>query len=91
MSVALSGWRKPLPVHGPAKVVLDLAVTLALSGDCLDDIALLPVNLPLRTCGLGCDGLAHDDRQCSDESGPTRSASAATRDSRPAARGHKWQ
>jgi hypothetical protein len=28
-------------VHDPAKVVLDLAVTLALGGDCLADIALL--------------------------------------------------
>jgi len=41
MSVALSGWRKPLAVHDPAKVILDLAVTLALGGDCLADIALL--------------------------------------------------
>jgi len=41
MSDALSAWRKPLAVHDPAKVVLDLAVTLALGGDCLADIALL--------------------------------------------------
>jgi len=41
MSDALSGWRKPLAVHDPAKVVLDLAVTLALGGDCLADMALL--------------------------------------------------
>jgi Transposase DDE domain group 1 len=41
MSAALSGWRKPLAVHDPAKVILDLAVTLALGGDCLADIALL--------------------------------------------------
>ena len=41
MSAALSPWRKPLAVHDPAKVVLDLAVTLALGGDCLADIALL--------------------------------------------------
>src|SRR5450631_1831720 len=41
MSAALSGWRKPLAVHDPAKVVLDLAVTMALGGDCLADIALL--------------------------------------------------
>ena len=41
MSVALYGWRKPLAIHDPAKVVLDLAVTLALGGDCLADIALL--------------------------------------------------
>jgi hypothetical protein len=41
MSAALSGWRKPLAVHDPAKIVVDLAVTLALGGDCLADIALL--------------------------------------------------
>src|SRR3954454_6958447 len=41
LSEALAAWRKPLAVHDPAKVVLDLAVTLALGGDCLADIALL--------------------------------------------------
>jgi hypothetical protein len=41
MSAALAGWRKPLAVHDPAKVVLDLAVTLALGGDALADMALL--------------------------------------------------
>ena len=40
MSAALSGWRKPLAVHDPAKVVLDLAVTLALGGDCMADALL---------------------------------------------------
>ncbi len=37
----LSRWRRPQAVHDPAKVVLDLAVTLALGGDCLPDVALL--------------------------------------------------
>jgi hypothetical protein len=41
LSTALSCWRKPLAVHDPAKVILDLAVTLALGGDCLADVALL--------------------------------------------------
>ena len=41
LSRALSSWRKPMAVHDPAKVVLDLAVSLALGGDCLADIALL--------------------------------------------------
>jgi hypothetical protein len=41
LSKALALWRKPLAVHDPAKVVCDLAVTLALGGDCLADIALL--------------------------------------------------
>ena len=41
LSGALARWRKPLAVHDPAKVTLDLAVMLALGGDCLADIALL--------------------------------------------------
>ncbi len=41
LSAALSPWRKPLAVHDPGKVVLDLALSLALGGDCLADIALL--------------------------------------------------
>ncbi|WP_454777856.1 IS1380 family transposase [Georgenia muralis] len=41
MSVALAPWRKPLAVHDPAKVITDLALTLAVGGDNLCDIALL--------------------------------------------------
>jgi hypothetical protein len=41
LSTALARWRHPNAVHDPAKIVLDLAVTLALGGDCLADIALL--------------------------------------------------
>ena len=41
LSGALGPWRKPAAVHDPAKVMLDLAVTLALGGDCLSDVAVL--------------------------------------------------
>jgi hypothetical protein len=41
LSQALAGWRRPLAVHDPAKVICDLAVTLGLGGDCLADIAVL--------------------------------------------------
>jgi hypothetical protein len=41
LSGALARWRGPGAVHDPAKVVLDLAVSLALGGDCLADVALL--------------------------------------------------
>ncbi len=37
----LSRWRKPRPTHDPGKVVCDLALSLALGGDCLADLALL--------------------------------------------------
>jgi hypothetical protein len=41
LSVALSSWRKPTARHDPGKVITDLAITLALGGDCLADVALL--------------------------------------------------
>ena len=41
LSAALAPWGKPLAVHDPAKVVLDLALSLALGGDCLADVAVL--------------------------------------------------
>jgi hypothetical protein len=41
LSAALAAWRKPEAVRDPGKVVLDLAVSLALGGDGLADIALL--------------------------------------------------
>ena len=41
LSSALGRWRKPTAVHDPGKVLLDLAVAVALGGDCLADIAVL--------------------------------------------------
>lgn len=41
LSAALAPWRKPMAIHDPAKVILDLAVSLALGGDCLADVAVL--------------------------------------------------
>ncbi len=41
LSGALASWRKATAVHDPGKVVLDLALMLALGGDCLADVALL--------------------------------------------------
>ncbi len=41
LSQALAPWRKPTARHDPAKVVLDVALSLALGGDCLADVAVL--------------------------------------------------
>jgi hypothetical protein len=38
---ALAPWRRPLARHDPGKIVLDLAVSLAIGGDCLADIGQL--------------------------------------------------
>ena len=40
LSGALAPWRAPTAVHDPGKVLLDLAMTLAVGGDCLADIAV---------------------------------------------------
>lgn len=37
----LGPWRKPMAIHDPGKIVLDLAVCLAIGGDCAADLALL--------------------------------------------------
>jgi hypothetical protein len=41
LSAELARWRKPLATHDPGKIVLDLAVAMALGGDCLADVNLL--------------------------------------------------
>lgn len=41
LSQALVRWRLPRAVHDPGKMVLDLAVAVALGGDCLADAGVL--------------------------------------------------
>ncbi|WP_409333303.1 IS1380 family transposase, partial [Trujillonella humicola] len=41
LSRAIEPWRRPLARHDPGKIVLDLAVSLAIGGDCLADLAQL--------------------------------------------------
>ncbi len=38
LSDALAAWRKPLATHDPGKIIADLAVAIAIGGDCLADI-----------------------------------------------------
>jgi hypothetical protein len=41
LSDAVGPWRRPLARHDPGKILLDLAVSLAVGGDCLADLAQL--------------------------------------------------
>ena len=41
LAVALGWWKVPRAVHDPGKIIADLAVALALCGDCLADIVAL--------------------------------------------------
>ena len=61
LSSALARWRPRLAVHDPAKVLLDLALGLAVGGDCLADVAVLRAEpTRVRAGGVGPDGVAHD-------------------------------
>lgn len=41
LASALARWRRPTAIHDPGKIVCDLAIAVALGGDCLADIATL--------------------------------------------------
>lgn len=41
LSDAFASWGRPGAVHDPGKIVLDLAVMLAVGGDCVSDLAVL--------------------------------------------------
>jgi hypothetical protein len=41
LSRALEPWRRPQARHDPGKIVVDLALSLAVGGDCLADVAVL--------------------------------------------------
>jgi hypothetical protein len=41
ISAALAPWRKPRTVHDPGKILLDVALAVALGGDCLADVGML--------------------------------------------------
>ena len=41
ISAALTPWRKARAVHDPGKILLDVALAVALGGDCLADVAML--------------------------------------------------
>jgi Transposase DDE domain group 1 len=41
LPAALERWRPAHAVHGPGKIITDLAVALALGGDCLADVAIV--------------------------------------------------
>ena len=41
ISAALTPWRKARTVHDPGKILLDVALAVALGGDCLADVVVL--------------------------------------------------
>ncbi|MCA2230498.1 IS1380 family transposase [Nonomuraea aurantiaca] len=87
LSQALAPWRRPRAIHDPAKVVTDLAVALALGGDCLADIAVL------RSCPELFGPIASDptvSRLVTELAAAGPKALRAIRTARAAAREHVW-
>lgn len=41
ISIGIAPWRKPRAVHDPGKILLDVALAVALRGDCLADVSML--------------------------------------------------
>jgi hypothetical protein len=87
LSRALGPWRTARSVHDPGKAVLDLAVTIALGGDCLADAAVLRAQPELfgavasdPTISRLIDALGED----------SAAAVAAIRRARAAARATVW-
>ncbi|MBW3085932.1 IS1380 family transposase ISCur1 [Austwickia sp. TVS 96-490-7B] len=87
LSAALSPWRKPFARHDPAKVLLDLAITLALGGDACRDVALIRAE-------PGLYGLVASDatisRTIAALTADVDSVEKAVAAARTAARAHVW-
>ncbi|MGW4968382.1 IS1380 family transposase [Nonomuraea sp. NPDC004186] len=88
LSTQMERWRPARAVHDPGKIVADLAVALALGGDCLADIALLRAQPELfgavasdPTVSRLIDRLAHDEAK----------ALKALRSARALARERAWK
>lgn len=88
LSEGLARWRRPGSIHDPGKVVADLAVMLALGGDCVSDLAMLRAE-------PGVFGAVASDptvsRLITALAGEERKALAAIASARAQARGRAWK
>ncbi len=87
LSAGLERWRAPRAVHDPGKMVADLAVALALGGDCLADVAVLRAE-PELFGPVASDPVV--SRLVSQLAGDAPRALKAIRAARAAARERAW-
>lgn len=87
LSEVLQRWRSPRSVHDPGKIVADLAIALALGGDCLADIAVLRSATELFG-PVASDPTVSRLITCLADAGPM--ALRAIRQARAAARERAW-
>jgi hypothetical protein len=88
LSDQLRSWRAPRSVHDPGKMVLDLAVAIALGGDCLADAALLRAQPELFGAVASDPTIS---RLLETLGGDPAAAIAAIRHARASARATVWQ
>jgi hypothetical protein len=88
LPAALERWRAPRAIHDPGKIVADLAVAVAMGGDCLADVAMLRAQPAL------CGPVASDpvvSRLVSTLAADGPRALKAIRGARAAARQRVWE
>jgi Transposase DDE domain group 1 len=87
LAAGLGRWRAPRAAHDPGKIIGDLAVMLALGGDCLADIAVLRAE-PVLFGPVASDPVV--SRLVSRLAGDAPRALRAIRAARAAARRRAW-
>ncbi|MGO9925591.1 MAG: IS1380 family transposase [Mycobacterium sp.] len=87
LSRGLASWRPVRAVHDPGKTVLDLAVAIALGGDCLADVAVLRAQPELFGAVASDPSISRLIDALGDDSA---AAIAAIRGARAAARAKVW-
>ena len=87
MSTVLAPWRAPRAAHDPGKVLCDLAIAVALGGDCAADIAIVRAQPELFET-VASDATV--SRLITTLAGDCDAALAAIRTARATARGRVW-
>ncbi|WUH89736.1 IS1380 family transposase [Streptomyces sp. NBC_00433] len=87
ISAALAPWRKQRAVHDPGKILLDMALAVALGGDCLSDVAMLRAE-PAVFGPVASDPTI--SRLVDTLAGSGKRALAAIRQARAQVREHVW-
>jgi hypothetical protein len=87
LSAALAPWRLPFAVHDPAKVLMDLAIAVAIGGEHLDDAALLRAEPEVYGLVASDPTITRTIARLADDAGK---ALAAIDVARAAARANAW-
>ncbi|MGC2978047.1 IS1380 family transposase [Brevibacterium sp. FAM 25378] len=85
---ALAAWKRPFSIHDPAKILTDIAITLALGGDALSDSSVLRDEPDLYGPVASNPTITRLIRTLADDADQTL---AAINTARAAARAHVWE